>query len=219
MSRNSSVAIRSYSTIGSRKSLSESPIDALTGTLTVTLTHTLAVSAIRKGISAPGKGRISYVSASHVRTPKGATNSDLVGFFTVPRGTGIVISRSLGRPHAEASVGLATSGAIGVLASFSSFGLPSEDDRANTIRISRASGDDGQFGGLIPHKVPPFDHVPQSALAGEVAARRSSHGGSGDPASSHGGAWTTLRVAHTPSALTPGPRPLATGEAQSRQRP
>jgi hypothetical protein len=59
-------------------------------------------------------------------------------------GTRIVISRSLGRHHAEASFG-----AIGVLASFSSFGLPSEDDRANTNRISRASGDDGQFGGQL----------------------------------------------------------------------
>jgi hypothetical protein len=109
MSWNSSTAIRNCLTIVPRKRLSESPIDALTDSLTVTLTYTLAVSAIRKGISAPGKGRISYVSASHVRTPKGATNSVWLVFSCsrIPmNGTRIVISRSLGRHHAEASFGL-----------------------------------------------------------------------------------------------------------------
>jgi hypothetical protein len=53
--------------------------------LTVTLTYTLAVSATRKGISAPRKGRISYGSASHVARPK--ARLILFGWFlTIPRG-------------------------------------------------------------------------------------------------------------------------------------
>ena len=58
-----------------------------------------------------------------------------------------MISRSLGLHPEDGILRSATCGAIFVLASYSSYGLSSEDDRANTKEISRASGDDGQFGG------------------------------------------------------------------------
>jgi hypothetical protein len=56
------------------------PLPATLTDLSIALTYTLAVSAIRKGNAASGTPRISYVSASHVRGPRSATIlfSDLI---------------------------------------------------------------------------------------------------------------------------------------------
>ena len=52
----------------------ELPLPATLTDPSIALTYTLAVRAIRKGNAAPGKPRISYVSASHVRALQSATN-------------------------------------------------------------------------------------------------------------------------------------------------
>ena len=126
--------------------------------LTVTLTYALAVSANGKGNAVAKTRRISYLSASHVRALKSATIYSVLGFVSL---SGLIPESGI---HGDSDTNARRLSEHSLrsrpasLRSWRPFRPSCSNERWTARRQtrinSRASGDDGQFGGRfsIPHR-------------------------------------------------------------------